>query len=546
MAILPFSISDAVLLSALGLLGWKLLWNWIGGSPLDIIPGPKSGSIITGNMRQLLNRHGWKHITALEEDYGTVAKFWTMFGGRGLFVYDPKALNHIVVKEQHIYEPARWFSRSLGITLGNGLFGSRGEHHRRQRKLLNPAFSNIHLRSMAPIFYSVAHSLQDALSAQVEEGPKDLDMVSWTSRAALELIGQGGLGHSFDSLTKDTPNPYGKALKDFSPTYFSIQVFRVLAHRLEKLGPRSFRRWVVDHTPIRGVQKMKDITDTMDKHSREIFKQKKEALAAGDDALKTQVGEGKDIMSILLRANMAASEEDRLLEEELIAQISTFTFAGTDTTSNALAQILLLLVQHPHVQDNLRKEIREARSSVGEDIPYDQLMTLPYLDAVCRETLRLYAPATVYVRETSSDTVMPLSYPVRSTTGAIMSEIPVPKGTMVMIGVRAANTTKLLWGEDAKEWKPERWLKPLPVKVTEAHLPGALSNLMTFGGGSRACIGYKFSEVEMKIMLVVLLEKFHFSEAENGKDIIWNVAAVRYPTLGNKPEPECPIKVELL
>ena len=65
----------------------------------------------------------------------------------------------------------------------------------------------------------------------------------------------------------------------------------------------------------------------------------------------------------------------------------TFIFAGMDTTSNALAVTLQLLCEHPDVQSRLRDEILEA--SKGEDLDYDALVSLPYLDAVCRETLRL-------------------------------------------------------------------------------------------------------------------------------------------------------------
>lgn len=62
-------------------------------------------------------------------------------------------------------------------------------------------------------------------------------------------------------------------------------------------------------------------------------------------------------------------------------------FAATDTTSNSLAQILYKLVQHPDAQERLREEIIQAGN--GQDILYDQLLDLPYLDAVCRETLRV-------------------------------------------------------------------------------------------------------------------------------------------------------------
>ena len=67
--------------------------------------------------------------------------------------------------------------------------------------------------------------------------------------------------------------------------------------------------------------------------------------------------------------------------------ISTLVVAGMDTTSNALARVLHILSRNPDSQEKLRKEIIEARN--GQDIGYDTLVDLPYLDAVCRETLRV-------------------------------------------------------------------------------------------------------------------------------------------------------------
>ena len=57
-----------------------------------------------------------------------------------------------------------------------------------------------------------------------------------------------------------------------------------------------------------------------------------------------------------------------------------------------------------------------------------------------------------------------------------MSEILVPKGTNIFVGVIQANRSKAIWGEDAMEWKPERWLNPLPPSVTGAHIPGVFAN----------------------------------------------------------------------
>ena len=110
---------------------------------------------------------------------------------------------------------------------------------------------------------------------------------------------------------------------------------------------------------------------------------------------------------MVVRANMAASEEDRLPEDELLGQmkyvflsnlfyrdhlnalVSTLILGGTDTTSNAITVTLEILGRMQDVQDKLRAEIIEAQEQYGEDMPYDQLVGLPYMDAVCRESLRL-------------------------------------------------------------------------------------------------------------------------------------------------------------
>ncbi|KAJ3532760.1 hypothetical protein NM688_g7376 [Phlebia brevispora] len=240
---------------------------------------------------------------------------------------------------------------------------------------------------------------------------------------------------------------------------------------------------------------------------------------------------------------MSTSEEDKLNEEELIAQMTTFVFAATDTTSNALSHTLDLLAKYSDVQEKLRTELLKAGQ--GQDISYDQLVDLPYLDAVCRETLRLYPPASVASRETQKEIVMPLSEPIQGVDGTMISEIIVPKGTMVIVGIRSCNRNKRIWGDDALEWKPERWLDSLPSAVKEAKVPGVYANLMTFLGGGNSCIGFNFSQLEMKIILAVLLSSFKFTSS--GKDIYWNLADVSYPTIGREGrKPTMPLHVQHL
>ncbi|KAI0716897.1 cytochrome P450 [Earliella scabrosa] len=537
---------------------WKYFRQIVVKSPLDNIPGPPTGSLLYGNLRQILDKNGWDFIQHLTDAYPGVARLSGPLGVRVtvapeyrmLYVFDPAALHTIVVKEQHVFEEAEWFFKFNKLRFGPGLLATLGDQHRRQRKLLNPVFSISHMRHMIPIFDDVAQKLQTAIVERVGARPGhpdrtiELDMLAWMTRTALELIGQAGLGYSFDPLVADAMDEFGRAVKSFGPALVTVDHLRRLLPYLPDFGSPALRRKLVEMVPHEGLQRMKAFVDTMHRRSVEIFREKQRALQRGDEAVMKQVGEGKDIMSILMRANMAAAEEDRMPEDELIAQVSTLIFAAMDTTSNALSITLLLLSEHPEVQQKLRDEILAAHDrSGGGMLDYDTLVALPYLDAVCRETLRLHAPVTQAFRESRKDAVIPLSQPIKGVDGSTLTEIVVPRGTVVAVGILSSNRNKAIWGEDAMEWKPERWLDPLPDTVTEAKVPGVYSNLMTFMGGGRACIGFKFSQLEMKIVLCKLLAKFTFEPS--GKSITWNLSNVRFPTVGADPTPSMPINVGL-
>ncbi len=131
-----------------------------------------------------------------------------------------------------------------------------------------------------------------------------------------------------------------------SPQLARSVVLRGLFPIAIKLGPASFRRWIVERTPIENVQQLRRISDVMHNRSVQIFNEKKAMLESGDDAIKHQIGEGRDIMSILreflrpvqrctcvhrrrrltellsVRENMLALENDKLPDNELIAQVS--------------------------------------------------------------------------------------------------------------------------------------------------------------------------------------------------------------------------------
>ncbi|KAI0329087.1 cytochrome P450 [Cubamyces sp. BRFM 1775] len=534
-------VQGAIICSATWVL-WKFFRQWVVKSPLDNIPGPPSTSFLYGHLRDLLRLDCWEIHNHLVENYPGIAKLRGPWGSRMLYVFDPSALHQILVKDQYIYEEGRFFIRSNQLVLGKGLLSTLGDHHRKQRKMLNPVFSPKHMRHMIPMFYEVARLLGQAIDSRVKDGPQELDVITWMGRTALEIVGQAGLGYSFDPLVRDKPDEYASALKTFSKAMGKAAIPRRIIPYLPDIKFAGIGHKIMEMFPHDGVKDLVKLSDVLWSRSTEILRQKREALEKGDESVAAQVGEGKDIMSILLKANMEASGDDKLSEEELIGQMSTLILAAMDTTSNALGLILTRLAEHPDIQQKLREELMDADADKG--LEFDALMNLPLLEAVCRETLRIDAPVAQVFRETRKDVVLPLAEPIRGVDGKMIHEIFVPEGTTVVAGLLNCNRNKALWGEDAYEWKPERWLKPLPTAVSEARIPGVYANLMTFLGGGRACIGFKFSQLEMKVILSVILPRFTFEKSE--KPIVWNLSGVRYPAVGKYGGKAClPMKVSL-
>jgi cytochrome P450 len=529
---------------------WRLIRRRLFPTALDNIPGPEAKSWLTGSLLELLDtKNGWDYHRRIAETYGGIIRIKGMLGANHLYVFDPKALHHIILKDQYIYEETDSFIEGNKMIFGEGLLTTLGEKHRRHRKMLNPVFSIAHLREMVPIFYEVAHKVNRTFVQKVQHGPQEVDVLGWMTRLALELIGQSGLGYTFDDLTENSvPHEYGLASKQLVPVQTQKEwmlMNRTAMPILTKIGTPGFRRFLVDHIPSKKIRRLRDIVDTLHRTSVEILNSKRKALEAGDEALAAQIGRGKDVISILMKANMQASEDDRLSEEELLGQITILTFAATDTTSTAISRTLHVLAQRKDVQNKLREEIRKARKeNNGQDLGYDDLVSMPYLDAVCRETLRMYSPVTTLMRTARQDIVLPLAKPIKGINGEDVHEIPIPNGTNIHISVLNSNRNPELWGPDAEEWKPERWLNPLPDALIDAHVPGVYSHLMTFLGGGRSCIGFKFSQLEMKVVLTLLLESLEFSLSD--KNVFWQMSGIVSPIIGpDATKPSLPMIISL-
>ncbi|KAI0050383.1 cytochrome P450 [Auriscalpium vulgare] len=524
--------------SLLPLAGWAVILAFfavrhrVRQIPLRAIRGPpqptrRSRWLITS--RQIFHARAKAFHEHLIKAYGDIIKINGLLGYK-IMVSDPKACHSIFLKEQDVYEETSWFREMNRHAFGNSLVSTTGmpvPHYRKQGKMLNPLFSINHMRYMTPLFHKITQQLHDLLSSKLKSGPQELDMMDWMGRFALELIGQGGLGYTFGSLE--------------GAERILIMLWRMNFHRVSKL-PARFLRGVATSLPWPRLHRVIGIVDVMSSNAKKVFEDKKSLLDKGDLETVNQIGEGNDIISVLLKANMSASDDDKLPEEEVLAQMNC-----TDTTSSALSRILYLLAENKDVQSKLREELIEARTAAGGEIGYDELSALPYLEAVCRESLRVYPPVTFVSRTCCKDTVLPLSHPVQTSTGGVLDSLYLPKGTDVVINIFGINRSKAIWGPDAEEGNlPERWLAPLPETVEKARIPGVYSNMLTFLGGSRACIGIKFSQLERKfgeVALAQLISSFRFSPSKK-EEVEWRFGVITTPGVKDASGPKLPMFVE--
>ncbi|OAX34745.1 cytochrome P450 [Rhizopogon vinicolor AM-OR11-026] len=448
-------------------------------------------------------------------DYGKAVKIHGLFGQELFYVSDPRALHHILVKEQHIFEENNVFILCNKLIFGEGLISTLGEQHRKQRKMINPVFSTSNMRQLLSIIHSISQQLKSVLMANLSaDSSAELDVLPWLSRSALDCVCEGVLGYHSNALDAGNGNEYTEALRMIGfvnfPYLTKTVVFRPLMPVVTRNLSLYWRKfvdcltmsWLPTQT-LRNFRELRRIVEVMDSASRTIFEEKK--LALEKPSLTPSQSNGtfggtreQDIMSIMIKSNASSSEADRLSDAELLGQMNVMIFAGFETTTAAVARALHMLAMHPHVQEQLRAEICDAIAAYGAtDVDHS------YANAVVRETLRLYPSIPILGRTTTEAVSVPLQFPVRSTSGEEISAVPLVKNQTIVVSVLAANHNQAVWGEDASEWKPERWLNSsqgtTPGVKDGVKYPGVYSSMMTFLAGSRSCIGFKFAEMEINL-----------------------------------------------
>ncbi|CAB5185166.1 unnamed protein product [Rhizophagus irregularis] len=135
------------------------------------------------------------------QEYGNIIKYYGIFNEPTLFVADTKIIQEITLNKVYDFiKPPKMLADAI-IIAGKGIVLAEGEDHKRQRKMMNPAFSHNNVKEMIPTFIRVAFTLKDLIEDKVNLGESEINLTPYISKATLDVIGLVGFNYEFNSLT---------------------------------------------------------------------------------------------------------------------------------------------------------------------------------------------------------------------------------------------------------------------------------------------------------------------------------------------------------
>ncbi|KAJ3822431.1 cytochrome P450 [Lentinula raphanica] len=531
-AVVAESAHAGLILTGIGLFTFIVVYQLVlypfYFSPLRTLPGPPLGpNFLIGRFADILNGEAGIPQREWVKKYGKRIRVVGPIGLERVIFSGTEALQRIL-NTNWISNPRPTFVREiLGFVTGYGLLTVTGYRHKQMRKAMNPAFSIPNLAAQTDMYYKpicgyerdnafilpvnlhVASTrllaILDCRVKETQDGSSVEVMSKWMNKVTLDIICLTGPTVSRFIAIFSIPGISTLLLSEFAWRHHNVLA------KLPLLAPIS--------TLLDAMHRIKAV-------SASILREKlKEAEYLENNEDRTAK---KDIMSLLVRARRADQKAKgpkggvsesvpyAMSDSEMMDQVLTFLGAGHDTTASGLVWTLWLLAKNPMCQQKLREEIIPHTTMSDTDdlrkigLGYRELKDLVWLDCVVQESLRLYPP-------------VPMTFRQAATTDYV-DGVLVPKGTLYYIPIRVVNTLKDIWGEDAEEFNPSRWLSE---KCT-----GSTPPTLTFLAGPHACIAKTMAIIEMKAVIAALVANFEFSPSYEGQEAIPTAAITMKPADG--------------
>ncbi|KAG0025629.1 hypothetical protein BGZ81_007007 [Podila clonocystis] len=437
--------------------GWKLLAAFtamivfkyrshaVGTRARPDLKGPRAFPLL-GHMPLMASIPGTELYEYFERNYEKYGPVWSIslpYIGRMTEVDSPELLEHILKTNFWSYEKGDKLRSVLWDVVGNGIFTADGHNWRHQRKLASRIFTvNAFKEYISDVFVAEGQKVIDYLAKAADEGTV-VDFQLLMQHFALDAIGTVSFSESFkclDDVGKQVP--FASAFDEL----LSIAAMRVvdpLWKIHEKFTGRG-KRAQDDQDIVAG-----PCYRLMEKRRREGFH-----------------GSKKDLLQWLLEAK---DDEGNHLPDDLIKDLLvSISVAGADP-------------------DVLKKLVQEVDNVLQDELPsYETYKQQKFAEACFHESLRLYPAVPRNLKMCVKDDILPDGTKIYA-------------GEWVTWSSYVTGRSKAIWGEDAREFKPSRWInteKPSQGKFNAFHV------------GPRVCLGQQFATVEAMTMIAMILSKF--------------------------------------
>ncbi|KAF7338658.1 Cytochrome P450 [Mycena venus] len=381
---------------------------------------------------------------------------------RRIMISDPVTLKYILNSPRFTLGHSQRKTTTLLFGQDNMLI-MNGENHRRIRNIVNPWFSSKSVRSALPVIRENVRKAIDLWESQGLPG-NTLDVSPTFQNSALDILGDALLEYRFDALTGQS---------ELSTLQRNILDISSSPTKLGQLGEAALS-YIPDtvvnlasHLPMptmRTVKQYQRLTEALSNH---LIQQKRETAGLGTD---------HSLISHLI-GQKTSNTGTRILDNEIPVHLRTILVGGGDTVSSAIVWTVYKIAQMKGLQHDLRSEIQAANGNGMDGLEYD---SLPLLNATINEALRLFSPFPLAERVATEDCVLPLGQPITTTTGVQISEIPIKKGQAIFVAIASYHRVFSIWGPDALEFRPSRWLEEEPCKGSAL---GPHASLLTFLAG---------------------------------------------------------------
>ena len=366
-----------------------------------------------------------------------------------LFTRNPSLIKHILQKQHRIYQKSPLQTVDLAKYIGHGLLTSNGEHWRKHRRMVQPAF---HKKELQTLMEVMRKTILIEL-ARIEPN-KEKDFFSLLGDLAFQVVAKSlfsssNIGAGMEQLQQITEANQQMLIKEMRQPYL---------------------RWWYQ------------LNGSIDRHLNMAAKARGLLLQIVEER-RLSGGKGDDLLNMLLESRY--EDGSPMPDTQLIDELLILFTAGHETTANALSFTLLLLAQHPEIQEQLYEEV------VGVDLEQSgadlmqKLMELHFVKQCLEESMRLYPPVYVIDRIATQDDTF--------------QELSLPKGTMVLMSMYELHRHPNFWERPA-EFLPDRFSTLDRKDYAEHYYP--------FGAGPRMCVGNNFAMYEMIIALAEIVRKY--------------------------------------